>query len=268
MEVKTSRRDGAARRARAEHLLLGFAAVLLLLVCWHLVVGWMYSDVLPTPLQVVTALLNLVQGELPGSLLVSLKRIFIGYLMAVAVGLPLGLAIAMYPPVRHFFMPVIELLRPINAIAWIPMALIWFGVTETTAYFIVAYGSFFPILTNTVAGAGGVDRLYLQAAQTLGVRRSMVIREVVLPAALPLILAGLRIGLALGFAFVVAAELAVGFTLGSGLGYMLLKYSLFTIASDKLLANIFVLGVAGLLVDRLLRALQRRFTPWLPSSKT
>ncbi|MDQ3691692.1 MAG: ABC transporter permease [Chloroflexota bacterium] len=217
---------------------------------------------MPGPIDTARALAALAQTELLDSIASSLRRVGVGFALATLVAVPVGMLLGLSEPARRALDPLVELIRPISAIAWIPMAIIWFGVSEQAAYFLIAYAAFFPIFLNTVAGVRGVERLYVDAATVLGAPRRMLIGEVLLPAAMPSILAGLRVGLGIAIAVIVAAELGIGFTLGSGLGYLLLKYSFLLYAPANLLAVMAVIGILGLAADRVLQAINRRLAPW------
>lgn len=237
------------------------ASILGLVLIWE--VAAHLTEAVPGPLEAGRALLAIhAEGLLVPSINASLSRIGIGYVLAAALALPLGLIAGLSLVTRSIVSPVVEMLRPISAIAWIPAAILWFGVTESAAYFLIWYGCFFPILLNTIAGASRVPRQYMDAAKNLGASKRMVFLEIVLPAASPSIIAGLRIGLGLGIAVIVAAELGIGFTLGSGLGYLLLNYSIITYAPERILAVIIVIGILGLSVDRGLAVAERRLIRW------
>jgi ABC-type nitrate/sulfonate/bicarbonate transport system permease component len=219
-------------------------------------------EVIPTPLDSLQALVELADEGLFTSVLATIRRILVGFLIGALVAVPLGVAMGMWFPVRHLMSPVVEVLRPISAVAWIPLALLWFGVTESAAYFIVAYGTVFPLLLNTMSGIEGVSISYVHAAQTLGAGRWRIVKEVILPGALPSILTGARLGLGLGIAFVVAAELGIGFTLGSGVGYLLVQYSTIVYSPANVLALVVVIGTLGFVMNKLLVLVEGRLTPW------
>jgi ABC-type nitrate/sulfonate/bicarbonate transport system permease component len=221
-----------------------------------------FPESIPLPADVARAFIALADGELGSSIGSSLQRILIGYVSAVMTAVPLGLFMALSRKLDKAVDPLVQLIRPISAVAWIPFAILWFGVTNKAAYFIIAYGAFFPILLNTISAVRDVPRAYTQAAQTLGASNRLIMRHVIVPAALPLIFVGLRTGIGNAFAVMVAAELAIGFVLQSGLGYLLIRYSVEAFQPDTLLALICTVGVLGYCSDRVLRIVQFRLTPW------
>jgi len=157
----------------------------------------------------------LATGDLLVHIGASLVRVLGGFAIAALVAIPLGTGIALWEWIDDVADPVVEFLRPIPPIAWIPLGILWFGIGDAQNMFIIFLGAFFPILLNTVAGVRRVDRTLVWGALTLGGRRAQIIREIVLPGALPLILTGLRIGLGVGWMALVAAELVAA---RSGLG--------------------------------------------------
>lgn len=230
------------------------------LVVWHLGAVWIGRPVLlPTPLQAAQAFVQLARdGDLTGNALTSLRRLGISFCLAGLVGIPLGLAMGLSRLVGVLLDPVVELLRPISGIAWIPLGLFLVGVGDELPILIMFYGAVFPFILNSMAGVRGVDARLVQAAQTLGVGRWTVFRHVVLPAALPGILVGARLAAGNAWMAMVAAEL-IGAP--SGLGFAVEWYREL-LMTPKVLAFIFLIGFLGYLVDRVLRACQRRLTPW------
>jgi ABC-type nitrate/sulfonate/bicarbonate transport system permease component len=154
--------------------------------------------------------------------------------------------------------PVVELLRPISGIAWIPLALFIFGIGNTLPIFIMTYAAFFPIVLGTIAGVRSVDRRLIDAARTMGVPHRTIVNRVVVPAALPALLVALRLGVASSWTAVVAAEL-IGAP--SGLGYAVEWYREL-LMTPEVMSFIAVIGVLGYCTDRALRTLAQRFTPW------
>jgi ABC-type nitrate/sulfonate/bicarbonate transport system permease component len=153
---------------------------------------------------------------------------------------------------------VVEILRPISGIAWIPLALFIFGVGHGLPIFIMAYTAAFPLLLGTIAGAKNVDRRLVDAARVMGLDRAAIMRHVVIPAALPSLLVSLRLGVASGWTAVIAAEL-VGAP--NGLGYAISWYREMLV-TPKVIAFIAMVGVSGYLYDLALRRLNDRLTPW------
>jgi len=157
------------------------------------------------------------------------------------------------------FDPIVEILRPIPPLAWIPFAIIWFGITNTAAGFIIFIGAFFPILLNTVAGVKGVNRTWLETATVYGANERQIMTKVVLPAAAPTIWTGLRVSLGIAWQCVVAAEMLPGTS--SGLGYMIMAaYNLGQM--QVIIAGMIVIGFISLTLDTIFRAVEGRMFVW------
>ena len=238
------------------------------LSAWQLIVsgGVISKNSLPAPTYVLQALLELVsRGLPPGHLLWghighSAFRVIGGFAIAGLLGIGLGILIGISPTVKAVTTPWVELLRPIPPLAWIPVAIMWFGIGNPSAIFVIAYGAFFPILLNTVSGMKEVDQRYLEAALTLGAARKDLIQRVMLPGAAPVIFIGLRVGWQISWMTLVAAEFT-GIRSGYGLGYLI------TIASDLqrpafVMAGMAVIGVLGYLTNFIFEVLQKRILQW------
>jgi ABC-type nitrate/sulfonate/bicarbonate transport system permease component len=199
-----------------------------------------------------------VSGELFEHALISTTRLVIALIVATLVAVPLGFFMGVYREADRFIDPVVELLRPISGIAWIPLALFIFGVGDVLPVFIMVYVAFFPLLLNTISGVRNVDQRLVNAARTMGVHGWPLMRQVIVPGALPTIMVGFRLAFAGAWAAVIAAEL-IGAP--SGLGFAIEWYRQL-LMSPKVFAFIAIIGVVGYLCDLALRALQRRLTPW------
>jgi ABC-type nitrate/sulfonate/bicarbonate transport system permease component len=230
------------------------------LAVWWLVSLWTANPVLlPSPRVVLDALVDLARDlELFQHAGISLLRMVVSLAIASAIALPLGFAMGLRRGVDQAVDPTIEVLRPISGIAWIPLALFIFGVGNTLPVFIMTYAAFFPILLGTVAGVRGVDRRFVDAARTMGLRRRTIVMRIVMPAALPALLVALRLGVASSWTAVIAAEL-IGAP--SGLGYAVEWYREL-LMTPQVMSFIAMIGVLGYACDRTLRALAQRFTPW------
>ncbi len=214
---------------------------------------------LPNPLRVALAMLELArEGELLEHAWVSTARLLLSLVIATLIAVPLGFCMGLSRRVQTYVDPLVELLRPISGIAWIPLALFIFGVGNTLPVFIMVYVAVFPLLLNTVAGVRGVDVKLLAAARTMGISPRATFCHVVVPAALPTVMVGLRLAFAGAWAAVVAAEL-IGAP--SGLGFAIEWYRQL-LMSPKVFGFIVLIGMVGFVCDALLRALQRWLTPW------
>lgn len=217
---------------------------------------------LPSPLKVLEALWDLLrEGEIAQHASVSTLRMLLALTLSMAVAVPLGFVMGLSRRAEELIDPLVEILRPISGIAWLPLALFIFGVGDTLPVFIMFYVGFFPILLNTVAGVRQTDARLLAAARTMGVGRLALLVHVLVPSALPTIMVGIRLAFAASWAAIVAAEL-IGSP--SGLGFAIEWYRQL-LMTPKVFAFILAIGVVGYVCDLGLRALQRRLTPWAES---
>lgn len=233
----------------------------ILLIGWELGVrfGWINGNFFPAPTAVVRALIDLAQaGLLFRDIQASVVRVTVGFLIAAAVAIALGMALGRSPRIAAYTMPILDLIRPISVIAWIPLAILWFGLGDKSAWFIIFLGAFFPIFTNTIVGAQSVAKIHVQVAQCFGAGRWLFIRKVLFPSALPYIVAGLRVGLGVGWMCVIAAELIAA---TSGLGYMI-QMARTTIETEKVIAGMVVIGVIGFIMNAIMLWIERRLVSW------
>jgi NitT/TauT family transport system permease protein/taurine transport system permease protein len=214
---------------------------------------------LPAPTAVVWTFIDLLRsGEIVTHVLESLKRVVVAFAVAALIGVSLGVAIGWWRVVEQLVDPVVEFLRPIPPMAWIPLGILWFGIGDTQNMFIIFLGAVFPIVLNTIAGVRGVDRTLVWGALTLGGTRRQVLWEIVLPGALPLVLTGFRIGLGVGWMALVAAELVAA---SSGLGF-LIEDSRSLLFTERVMVGMILIGLLGLLMDRVMQAVQGALVPW------
>jgi NitT/TauT family transport system permease protein/sulfonate transport system permease protein len=221
--------------------------------------GLIDAFIIPLPSVFLNTFATMVlDGSLFVDLAASLKRVMVGYLMGAGVGLILGGVLGWWKWGAEALVPLVEALRPIPPIAWIPIAILWFGVGDPPAYFIVFLGAVFPIFTNTFSGVRGVDPAHVYSAQCLGASSWMIVTRVLVPAALPTVMTGMRVGLGVAWMCVVGAELIAA---RSGLGYMIDWYRQF-LRTDVVLVGMGTIGLAGLFSNYVMLALERRLIPW------
>jgi ABC-type nitrate/sulfonate/bicarbonate transport system permease component len=232
----------------------------LLLSVWWLAAAWIGNAVLlPSPIAVASSVAELfAAGTLVGDIAASLKRVFVGFFIASALAVPLALLMAFLLPLRRLLLPIVSLLRPIPPIAWIPLAILWFGIGDKPSYFITALAAFFPIFLNSFAGGLAVEPRHIHAARFLGAGQWRLLRAIYLPSALPSIWTGLRIGLGQSWMAVVTAELIAA---QSGLGY-LIQASRINLETSHVLVGMFTIGVLGALMTALLSYAERFVLPW------
>jgi NitT/TauT family transport system permease protein len=226
----------------------------LVAVWWALVVAT-DSVIFPTPGQVATGAMELVaDGTLWEHIGSSLMRVGAGFGLAVLVGVPMGLWMGWVAGAYRTFNPVFQMLRPISPIAWIPIAILWFGVGDASPIFLIFIASVFPLVLQTTAGVHTIERRYLRAAANFGVPRSTLFRQVVIPAVLPEIIVGMRIGIGVAWLVVVAAEMIA---LRSGLGYLIMDSRNAGNRYDLVVASMIIIGAIGLLLDSATRLLEK-----------
>ena len=245
--------------SKSRHLVL----IPTILIVWEVAArnGWINSNIIPAPSTTLRALIQLAQaGELWPDIEVSVARVVVGFGIAAVTAISLGLAFGIWPSIAAYILPIIELIRPISVLAWIPLAILWFGLGNHAAWFIIFLGSFFPIFTNTYLGVKSVAPIHLQVASCFGASRRLVLWRVIFPSALPYIMAGLRVGLGVGWSCVIAAELIAA---TSGLGYMI-QMARTLIETEDVMAGMIVIGVIGFLMNACMYWLERRLTRWAP----
>jgi NitT/TauT family transport system permease protein len=227
----------------------------LLLAAWHYSVQWTGTKVFPSPLSVEKGMEELFHKHvLWADISDSLRRVAIGYLSAVVAGIPLGLWLGWFPAANQVVNPLLEILRPISPIAWIPVAIIFFGVGDPAAIFLVFLGAFFPIVVACASGVSGVPVLYRRAGRNFGLSNGQILWRVVFPAALPQMLVGLRIALGIAWLVVVAGEMIA---VDSGLGYLVIDSRNSGKRYDLVVAAMILIGLIGLGLDLGFRRLEK-----------
>ena len=226
----------------------------------------------PTPTKVFAAAYELIAtGDLPLALGQSLLRVIAGFAVAALIALALGLLMGYFRAVGRNVDPVVESFRPIAPIAFLPLAILWFGTGTPAAVFIVAYAAFFPIIVNTIHGVRSVDASLARAALTMGVPRATILRTVILPGALPQIFTGARLGMGVAWTSIIAAELAVGAKAGSGgsggIGQMMFVFYAYSVELNSIVVCMISVGLIALAIDRGLLWLQRRSMPWIEDKR-
>jgi ABC-type nitrate/sulfonate/bicarbonate transport system permease component len=214
---------------------------------------------LPPPTAVISAAVDLMQrGVLLTHIFDSLYRVLLAVGTATVLGVPLGLAMGWSSRFRAVVDPLLEFVRPIPPLAWIPLSILWFGIGDVQIVYIIFLAAFFPVVLNSLAGARDVDTYLVRAGLSLGARPRELFLTVVLPAALPHIFTGMRVGLGIGWMALVAGELVAA---PSGLGYMI-NNARTLFRSDYILLGMVLIGVLGLVLDYLMRQAARIVMPW------
>lgn len=225
------------------------------LLIWHYAVIWTASKIFPGPSDVEKGIAELLErGVLWAYIVDSLRRVAVGFGLAVILGVPLGLILGWYPAAGKVVNPTIQIVRPISPIAWIPLAILWFGVGNSAATFLIFMGSFFPIVVASMNGVRNVPSMFRRAGRNFGLAPAQQLAKVVFPAALPQILVGLRIALGIAWLVVVAAEMIA---VDSGLGYLVIDSRNSGKRYDLVVAAMLMIGVIGLALDIGIRRLEK-----------
>ncbi len=241
--------------AKWDRLYLPVLACLLVLVAWHLLVVWTATKVFPSPLEVERGMAELIRKSLLwGYIGDSLRRVALGFGAAAVLGVPIGLLLGWYSTANQVVNPVMQLLRPISPIAWIPIAILLFGVGDGAATFLIFLGAFFPIVVTAINGVSNVPPMFRQAGRNFGLSPLQLLAKVIFPAALPQLIVGLRIALGIAWLVMVAAEMVA---VDSGLGYLVIDSRNAGKRYDLVVAAILLIGLIGLALDLCFRALER-----------
>ena len=257
---------------------IGLVLPVVILLVWQLVamLGWVNPQVLPSPLAVAAKWIEyalplapfdpangsrlawLFSGELLIDTLGSMYRVVVGFAIGAGLALPLGLWMGSSRHAYAWLNPLMQVLRPIPPIAYIPLAILWFGLGNAPALFLISLGAFFPVLMNTIAGVRQVDSIYIRAARNLGVSRQTMFLRVMLPAAVPYILSGVRIGIGTAFIVVIVSEMIA---VNNGLGFRILEAREY-FWSDKIIAGMISIGLLGLAIDIGMNKLNNHLLRW------
>jgi ABC-type nitrate/sulfonate/bicarbonate transport system permease component len=247
-------------RQRVINLLLMAIGVSVFLATWEMTarITRFHSVLLPPPSAVVLEFRDcLGEGTLLTDTLASLRRVCGGFFLGATLGAFVG-GLYLLWPVRALLSGVLGLIRPIPPLAWVGLALLWFGFGDRPAYFLVALGAFFPTLNGTYLGFSRVEVAYVKAAKALGLERQTIFTKILLPQALPSILSSLRVAMGVAWMIVVTAEL-VGAQ--SGLGYMI-QVSRAQLQVERVIIGMLVIGVVGALLNLLMVIAERLLLPW------
>jgi NitT/TauT family transport system permease protein len=240
--------------ARLKEMLPALALLAALIATWWGAVVATHSVIFPTPWAVITGTFELLEdGTLWRHIGASLMRVGAGFGLAVCVAVPMGLWMGWMAGAYRTFNPLFQILRPISPIAWIPIAILWFGVGDASPIYLIFISSVFPMVVQTTAGVHTIEKRYLRAAENFGVSRPTLFRQVVFPAVLPQIIVGMRVGLGVAWLVVVAAEMIA---LHSGLGYMIMDSRNAGNRYDLVVAGMIIIGLIGLSLDTTMRILE------------
>jgi NitT/TauT family transport system permease protein len=252
---------GKLTTGRVLRALEGIVVPVLVVGAWQLVssMEWVNALVLPSPWKVVLKWVEyLSTGEMLRDAMGSLYRVLVGFAVGTVLALPLGLLMGASVRWMRRLNPLVQVLRPIPPIAYIPLAILWFGLGNPPAVFLIVIGAFFPVLMNTIAGVRQVDGIYLRAARNLGASQRVIFTRVILPAATPYIFAGMRIGMGTAFIVVIVSEMIA---VNNGLGFRILEAREY-FWSDKIIAGMFTIGFIGLAIDTIMSRTNNYLLRW------
>lgn len=244
------------RPSLASRLLLPSIAVLGFLTLWVVVakMGWFHESALPSPVAVALGFGEEIRtGRLLNDLITSLYRVGVGFLTAVVTGIPTGIWLGQSLRPRLAFMPVINFFRNLSPLAWIPFAILWFGVGDAASIFLIFLAAYFPVVIATMAAVAGIPAVYFRVAQSYGLKGSEKLFEVTLPAIMPQLITTLRMTIGLCWLVVVAAEMIAG---RDGLGFAVMD-ARNGLRTDILVVEMIVIGLIGIVLDRILLRLTR-----------
>lgn len=251
-------RHKTATRQKAEEVILGLLGGVAFLVTWYLL-SHTVMDKVPDPLTTVAASVDTIKEPwYYKSILYSLCRVSLGFIIASAVAIPLGLMMGWNRVCNDIFMPEFELLRPVPPVAWVPLSIIVFADLEYSIVFITFTGAFFVVTLNARLGAESIDTSLFRAAWCLGASRWQIFRHIVFPGALPAIFTGLTLGIGISWVSVVAAEMIAG---QYGLGYLTWEsYNL--IRYPQVILSMASIGLLGYMCSAIIRAISNKYLAW------
>ncbi|MES2889731.1 MAG: ABC transporter permease [Pseudomonadota bacterium] len=241
--------------------LIGLILPVVILATWQLMfhLGYINPMKLPPPSAVAVKWVEYAStGELFHDAWGSLYRVVMGFAIGTSLALPLGLMMGAWPMTNRLCNLTVQVLRPIPPIAYIPMAMLWFGLGNPPALFLISIGAFFPVLMNTIAGVRQVDGIFLRAARNLGASQGTIFLRVILPAATPYIFSGMRIAMGTAFIVVIVAEMIA---VPDGLGFRILEGREY-FWMDKIIAGMFTIGFIGLAIDTGMSSLNNYLLRW------
>lgn len=229
----------------------------LILCLWQILAiqGVIKETIMPRPTKIGETLWKLIlNGKLPKDIGISLRRVIFGYLTGAAVGIVIGIVLGLFQKINTAMNLLLEVLRPIPIIAWVPVLILWVGIDEKSKIIVIAIGTFWPVLLNVISGIRSVDKKYLEVSTVFMKSKTTTITKVVLPAAMPSIFTGLRIASGNALMGVIGAEM---FAASSGLGYMV-TYAREMSQPAKMLGGVFVIGVLGCLLNTAVATIEKK----------
>lgn len=242
-------------------LLIGFVTLIIILAVWEAAVkmGFVEALFLPAPSDIWHRAVDMTgDGSLIANIFASTRRVMVGFLLATIVAVPLGIAMGSSPLCMAIFNPLLSFLRPLPSMSWVPLSLLWFGISESQKYSIVFMGSLAPALLYIIDSTRNVDPLLIRAAKNLGAKRHNIMFGIILPAALPQIITGLKVMLGIAWTCVISAELIAA---REGLGFMIMNGKEY-FQTDTVVLGMVMISITVLLTDLVMRIIERRLVSW------
>ena len=238
-----------------------FLGIALFVIAWQIATWATHSTLVPGPVAAVAAIGELARrGLLVKYIVASLFRVTWGYFGAVIVGIPAGVILGLWRNGEAAVNPFLQILRPISPLAWIPIAILWFGVGDVSAIFLIFLASLFPLVVTAMQAVHNIESVHVRAGANFGLTRAQLIRSVVLPAILPQLIVGMRISLGIAWLVVVAAEMIA---VNSGLGFLIIDARNAGNRYDLVVAGMILIGAIGVVLDLVMRQAERLdFVRW------
>ena len=258
MQTKTPAQE------RRDKIVYGTLAVFIFLVIWYLVTKLTaFGEIFPDPITVLANIGDkfvnpLGKVTLVGHILVSIRRVMVAFVVAAAGGIVLGVTMGWYPVVESIFKPVIEFLRPIPPIAWIPISILWYGFSEMSKYFLIFLASFFVITISVYSGVKSVDPMLIRAAKMLGAKDNQLFTTIIIPSVVPYIFSGLQVALGNSWASIVAAEMVQS---NMGVGWIIITGQQGS-NMVQIVTGIVCIAVVGMLLVMIMRGLESKLCAW------
>lgn len=249
------------KRSKIQDSIVYFALPVLILILWKSadLLKLIQPYTMPTPEKVVSTAIEFIKnGTLFVNISASFIRVLQGFSIACILAISIGIGIGLSKKLEIFSELTFQILKPIPPIAWIPLAILWFGIGESSKIFIIVLGAFFPILLNVVEGIKNIDKKYLEVARVYEVPREKFIKQVLLPGAMPSIMTGIRVGLGNAWVCVVAAEMIAA---TEGVGYMLTDGRSLS-RPDMVILGMLIIGIIGKLMDDILKKISVKLVSW------
>ncbi len=238
-----------------------FEVIIFFLLLWEVLSfhGLINSLLFPPPSKILISLKDLlISGELLQDVATSFQRVIVGFSISLCTAIPLALLLGTNKKLHAFVSPFIDFIKPIPPIAWIPIAIIWFGIGNNLAYFVTMIASFFPIFTNTFVGVENVPKEDIEVAKCFGANKRMQLFDIVIPSSLPYIFSGIRVGLGIAWMSIVAAEMVTSI---SGLGYLITANQQM-LRLDRVFVSMIAIGFVGMLMDNFVVRLRKKVVRW------